>query len=76
MYITGSPMLFHVLIILILLLQPEVGLVAVNDAFILESMVYQLIQLNFKDEKFYVNLVDLFHQVNSLLLFAQFFSCS
>ena len=43
--------------------QPGVGLVAVNDAFILESMVYRLVNLNFKDEKYYIKIVDLFHQV-------------
>jgi len=51
--------------------KPEVGLVAVNDAFILESMVYKLIHLNFKNEKYYVNLVDLFHQVNHKTVYGQ-----
>ena len=65
-------MLFHQVIILMFMFQPEVGLVAVNDAFILESMVYKLIHLNFKNEKYYVNLVDLFHQVNSFLFLRSF----
>ena len=28
-------------------------------------MVYRLVHLNFKDEKYYVRLVDLFHQVST-----------
>lgn len=50
---------------------PDVGLIAVNDAFIIESMVYRLLYLNFRDEKYYIKLIDLFHQVNHKTVFGQ-----
>ncbi|XP_065072144.1 farnesyl pyrophosphate synthase-like isoform X1 [Rhopilema esculentum] len=50
---------------------PHVGLVAVNDAFILESMVYRLVNQIFRSEKYYIRIVDLFHQVNHKTVFGQ-----
>lgn len=41
----------------------KVELTAVNDAFLVESMVYQIIKLNFKSDK-YVRIVDLFHEIS------------
>lgn len=37
-------------------------MIAINDAFMLESAIYHLIKAHFRSESFYVDLVDLFHQ--------------
>ena len=41
---------------------PEVGLIAINDAFMLESAIYHLIKSHFKQESYYVDLLELFHE--------------
>ena len=41
----------------------HVGLIAINDSFILESMIYRLLKKHFKTESYYVELLDLFHEV-------------
>lgn len=43
-------------------LQPSVGMIAINDAFMLESAIYHLIKAHFRSEPFYIDLVDLFHE--------------
>lgn len=42
--------------------QPSIGMIAINDAFMLESAIYHLIKVHFRSESFYVDLVDLFHE--------------
>ena len=42
--------------------QPTIGMIAINDAFMLESAVYRLIKVHFRSEPFYIDLVDLFHE--------------
>ncbi|GMM50842.1 bifunctional (2E,6E)-farnesyl diphosphate synthase/dimethylallyltranstransferase [Starmerella bacillaris] len=42
---------------------PDVGMVAINDAFIIESTIYMLLKKYFKSEKYYVDLVELFHEI-------------
>ena len=42
--------------------QPSVGMIAINDAFMLESAIYHLIKVHFRSEPFYIDLVDLFHE--------------
>ena len=42
--------------------QPSIGMIAINDAFMLESAIYRLIKVHFRSEPFYVDLVDLFHE--------------
>jgi farnesyl diphosphate synthase len=42
---------------------PDVGMVAINDAFMLESSIYVLLKKYFRDEKYYVDLMELFHEV-------------
>jgi farnesyl diphosphate synthase len=37
-------------------------MIAINDAFLLESAIYHLIKVHFRSESFYVDLVDLFHE--------------
>lgn len=43
--------------------KPEVGLIAINDAFLLESAIYFLLKKHFKGETYYVDLLELFHDV-------------
>jgi farnesyl diphosphate synthase len=40
-----------------------VGLAAINDALLLESLIYQLLSKHFASEPCYIKLVDLFHSV-------------
>jgi len=42
----------------------DVGLKAVNDAFILKGAIFQMIRKHFHNEPFYVDLVDLLHEVS------------
>jgi farnesyl diphosphate synthase len=37
-------------------------MIAINDAFMLESAIYHLIKVHFRSEPFYIDLVDLFHE--------------
>ena len=42
--------------------QPSVGMIAINDGFMLEAAIYHLIKVHFRSEPFYIDLVDLFHE--------------
>ncbi|KAF2427520.1 ERG20 farnesyl diphosphate synthase [Tothia fuscella] len=44
-------------------LMPNVGMIAINDAFMLESAIYILLKKYFRQEKYYVDLMELFHEV-------------
>ncbi|WP_395241849.1 polyprenyl synthetase family protein, partial [Salmonella sp. s51933] len=41
----------------------EIGLVAINDALMLEGALYNLIDMNFHNKKCYPNIIRLLHQV-------------
>ncbi|KAA8916171.1 hypothetical protein TRICI_001662 [Trichomonascus ciferrii] len=43
--------------------KPEVGNIAINDSFMLEAAIYILLKKYFKKEKYYVDLMELFHEV-------------
>lgn len=43
--------------------QPNVGMVAINDAFLLESAIYLLLKKYFRSHAAYVDLLELFHEV-------------
>ncbi|KAG8529901.1 uncharacterized protein KY384_005382 [Bacidia gigantensis] len=43
--------------------RPEVGMVAINDAFMLESAIYVLLKKYFRQHESYVDLLELFHEV-------------
>ncbi|TIB32037.1 hypothetical protein E3P86_03220 [Wallemia ichthyophaga] len=43
--------------------QPQIGNIAINDAFMLEAAIYHILKLHFKKESYYVNLLELFHDV-------------
>ena len=42
---------------------PEVGMVAINDAFMLESSIYILLKKYIRSQKCYLDLIELFHEV-------------
>ena len=42
---------------------PKVGMIAINDAFMLEAAIYILLKNHFKGESYYIDLVELFHEV-------------
>lgn len=44
-------------------LMPKVGNIAINDAFMLEAAIYFLLKSHFRRESYYVDLLELFHQV-------------
>ncbi|KAK3704611.1 Farnesyl pyrophosphate synthetase [Vermiconidia calcicola] len=44
-------------------LMPNVGMIAINDAFMLESSIYLLLKKYFRQEKCYVDMMELFHEV-------------
>ncbi|KAJ9640096.1 Farnesyl pyrophosphate synthetase [Coniosporium tulheliwenetii] len=44
-------------------LMPEVGMIAINDAFMLESSIFLLLKKYFRQDKNYVDLMELFHEV-------------
>jgi farnesyl diphosphate synthase len=44
-------------------LQPDVGMVAINDAFMLESAIYLLLKQYFKAHPAYADMMELFHEV-------------
>ena len=41
----------------------KVGLIAINDAFMLEAAIYWLIKKHFRSEPYYIDIVELFHEV-------------
>jgi len=44
-------------------LMPKVGMIAINDAFMIESAIYILLKKYFRQSKYYVDLLELFHEV-------------
>ena len=44
--------------------RPEVGMVAINDAFLLESAIYLLLKKQFRSHPAYVDFLELFHDVS------------
>ncbi|KAI0122903.1 isoprenoid synthase domain-containing protein [Xylariales sp. AK1849] len=45
-------------------LQPDVGMVAINDAFMLESAIYLLLKQYFRSHPAYIDMVELFHETS------------
>lgn len=41
-------------------------MIAINDAFMLESSIYILLKKHFRSESYYVDLLELFHEVSAL----------
>jgi farnesyl diphosphate synthase len=44
-------------------LMPKVGMIAINDAFMLEAAIFVLLKKYFRQEEYYVDLMELFHEV-------------
>ena len=44
--------------------QPNVGNIAINDAFMLEAAIYHLLKKHFRQEPYYVDLLELFLEVS------------
>lgn len=42
---------------------PKVGMIAINDSFMLEAAIYILLKNHFKGESYYVDLIEIFHEV-------------
>lgn len=42
---------------------PEVGTIAINDAFLLESMMFNIIRTHFRQSRHYGDIIDLFREV-------------
>ena len=53
-----------------LALQDGVSNIAINDAFMLEAAIYYLLKKHFRQEKYYVDLLEIFHEVRPLPLCA------
>ncbi len=51
-------------VFVLLIVQPNVGLIAINDAFILESLIYKFLKMYFKQDAYYVDLLELFHETS------------
>ena len=43
----------------------QVGMVAVNDAILLESCIYRILQRHFREQPYYVQLLELFHEASA-----------
>lgn len=41
----------------------NVGMIAINDGFMLEGAIYHLLKKHFRPEKYYIDIVELFHDV-------------
>ena len=39
----------------------KVGLIAINDSFLLEGAIYHLLKKHFRSESYYVDLLEVFH---------------
>ena len=50
-----------------MVLQEDVGLIAVNDSFYLECTIYILLRRHFRHQPYYADLLDLFHDVSNLI---------
>lgn len=44
--------------------QDNVGNIAINDSFMLEAAIYYLLKKHFRQEKHYVDLLEIFHEVS------------
>lgn len=41
----------------------EVGMVAINDSFLIEASIYKILKIHFKSKPYYVDLLELMHEV-------------
>lgn len=50
---------------------PEIGMIAINDSFMLEAAIYRLLKVHFRSQAYYVDLLDLFHETTYQTEFGQ-----
>lgn len=50
---------------------PEVGMIAINDSFMLEAAIYRLLKVHFRSQAYYADLLDLFHETTYQTEFGQ-----
>ena len=43
--------------------QSGVGLVTIDDSFLIEGTIYHILKMYFKSEPYYMSIVDLFHEI-------------
>eukprot|EP00239_Pterosperma_sp_CCMP1384_P010832 CAMPEP_0197866330 /NCGR_PEP_ID=MMETSP1438-20131217/44158_1 /TAXON_ID=1461541 /ORGANISM="Pterosperma sp., Strain CCMP1384" /LENGTH=378 /DNA_ID=CAMNT_0043484889 /DNA_START=486 /DNA_END=1622 /DNA_ORIENTATION=- len=43
---------------------PKVGMAAVNDVLLLDKLIYRILKMYWSNEKYYLELIELFHQVS------------
>ena len=49
----------------------EVGMIAINDSFMLEGAIYRLLKVHFRSQAYYADLLDLFHETTYQTEFGQ-----
>jgi len=49
--------------------QDNVDMEAINDAFYLEACIYQILKHYIRDKPYYINMVELFHDVSTVIHF-------
>ena len=42
---------------------PQVGMIAINDAFMLESSIFIILKKHFRSQSYYLDLIELFHEI-------------
>ena len=42
----------------------KVGMIAINDSFMLEAAIYHLLKVHFRSQPYYADLLDLFHETS------------
>ena len=61
----GTTLYVHFLVIIKVLptMQEGIGLIAINDSFCLEGQIYQVLRKHFRNQPYYTDILDLFHEV-------------
>lgn len=49
----------------------DVGMIAVNDALMVENCIYYILKKNFDQQPYYVKLLELFHEAMMITTFGQ-----
>ena len=47
--------------------QEGIGLIAINDSFCLEGQIYQVLRKHFRNQPYYTDILDLFHEVGYIV---------
>ncbi|OLY78945.1 Farnesyl pyrophosphate synthase [Smittium mucronatum] len=41
----------------------NVGMIAINDSFLIESFIFRILKIHFRQQSYYIDLIELFHEV-------------